>query len=165
METIWTVACGNIVKAEDFGTYTNPTLDAFKLKLEKKGCKRSDDAKDFEIRFLCCEDSYDFWKGQSSVLLSELQNYEYPELAKMIGQAAGHNYPVHMCLERMDTSDRDNMTVFAMFVLSYQPTINRPVMAEWSMAWEVTGSLTTRVTYSEIFNLWHTLRGAKLLHF
>ena len=152
------------MRAEDFGTFTNPTLTALKTKLEKKGCRRTDEIKDFEIRFLCGEDGYDFWKSGNSVLFSELENYEYPELALMINRATGHNYPIHMCLERLDATDRDNLTVFAVFTLTYQPRANRPIRAEWSMAWEITSNLTTRITYSEVCKLYKILKEAKLLN-
>ena len=164
METIWTIACGNVVRAEDFGAFTNPTLAALKMKLEKKGCRRTDEVRDFEIRFLSNEDGYDFWKGGSSVLFSELEIYEYPELALMINRATGHNYPIHLCLERLDATDRDNLTVFAVFTLAYQPRISRPIHAKWSMAWEITSNLTTRITYSEVYKLYYMLKEAKLLN-
>lgn len=165
MEAIWTVVYGNLMLARNFSTSNlNPTLDSMRQTLRLYGCHKTADVPDFDIDIFCSEDYYPLWHGESRVRLSEVENYDYPELAKALVKAAGHSYHIYMCLSRGPDPERENLSTFASFLLAYQPKIQRPLHAEWTYAWEVTTGAMTRITYGEVCKLHETLKNMKILH-
>lgn len=165
MEAIWTIICGKIMLAKGFSVSNlNPTLEMMKTMLRENGCIKTADVPEFEMTLLCNEDLYDFWHGSNTVNLSEVENYEYRELAQALVRACGHNYPVYLCLSRAPDPERENLTTFATFLLAYQPRIQRPLGVTWSYAWENDSGALTHITYGEICKTYETLKEMKILH-
>ena len=162
MEIIWTVVCGNLMKASEFRRYANPTLDMIRDYLRGEGYQ-TEPVKGFRITFICGEDGFDLWNGSNVVDLAQIPNYDLRTFKSALVKAYSHNYPIYMCLSREADAERDGLTTFASFVLVYQNKIRRPLGATWSVAWEITGELTY-LTYSEIECLYQALKTTKLLH-
>ena len=165
MEAIWTVVCGKLMLAKHFNTGSvNPTLDTMRLLLQQNGCPKAADVPDFKVELFCSEDSYDFWHGSNTVDLSEVKNYEYYDLAQALIKAAGHGYPVYLCLSRGADPERENLSTFAVFLLAYLPRIQRPLGVTWTRAWEIDSGAMTRITYGEVCRLYKLLQEMKILH-
>lgn len=163
---IWTVVCGRVVPASEFGgSYMEPTLTGLKQTLEEMGCDRFEPVRDFAIDFVCSEDEWDFWHGESGVNFAEVQNYDYPDFRQALVKALGHGYPVYLCLSRGPDPEREHLSTFASFLLAHQQRLYRPLGAQWSATWELTNSAMTRITYGEVRKLYVTLKETKLLYF
>lgn len=167
MEVIWSVVCGRVVKANQWPTAKNPTLLDIKEQMHAMGCPRprEEEVLDFRMSLLFEDDDEGYWNGESRVELGDVLNYEFADLREAIIRAYGHSRSVYLTLYRDPDPERDDHSVFASFLLAYQPKIQRPLGTKWSYTWEITNGPQTRITYGEVLKLYEFLKETKLLTF